>query len=235
MIRSSIHAFLRSVVHSRNHLFISSFLPSISFACLVLFFFLSLSFFLYFSFLIRSLLFCPWKVVFKTDKVLEINELADVHRLLMSFLNRVLTRLTGINQRMFLYFYTGACPSDWIRLNGSCYKISSDKLNWNAAKSACEAMGSELATVKSQNEQQALAPRIKEFTWIGLHRVSYDSSPLIWVDGTRPSYTNFYPGQPDHYGGYEDCVHMLLREGQVKWNDISCSLNMLFICEMNGE
>lgn len=51
-------------------------------------------------------------------------------------------------------------------------------------------MGSTLAMVTSQAEQQALSPKISQFTWIGLHRDPKDISRWLWIDGTRPTYTN---------------------------------------------
>ena len=48
--------------------------------------------------------------------------------------------------------------------------------------------------VTSQAEQQALSPKITQFTWIGLHRDPKDISRWLWIDGTRPTYTNWNTG-----------------------------------------
>ena len=132
------------------------------------------------------------------------------------------------------YFNAGACPKNWIHIQDSCYKISSRTVSWNAAKSACEAMGSKLAMVKSQAEQQALAPKISQMTWIGLHRDPTHKSRWFWVDGSRASYTNWYTGEPNNAGGKEDCVHFWPPAHSWKWNDFPCSNKLLYICETNG-
>ena len=129
------------------------------------------------------------------------------------------------------YFTAGICPKNWMHLQDSCYLISSGKLNWNAAKSACEAKGSKLAMVKSQAEQQALAPKISQDTWIGLYRNPNDKSRWIWVDGRGASYTNWNTGEPNNSGGKEDCVHFLSPAHSSKWNDMACLEQLFYVCE----
>ena len=132
------------------------------------------------------------------------------------------------------YFTAGVCPKNWMHIQDSCYKISSaGTFNWNAAKSACEAMGSNLAIVKSKAEQQALATKISQNTWIGLYRDPKDNSRWMWVDGSRASYTNWEGGEPNDVGGNEDCVHFW-QGHSGKWNDIKCSYKMFYVCETNG-
>ena len=122
-----------------------------------------------------------------------------------------------------------------MHIQDSCYKISSTgTFNWNAAKSACEAMGSKLAMVKSRAEQQALAPKISEKTWIGLHRDRKDMSRWMWVDGSRARYTNWYSKEPNNLGGNEDCAHFWPSAHSRKWNDMRCSYKMYYVCETSG-
>ena len=103
--------------------------------------------------------------------------------------------------------------------------------SWNSAKSACEAMRSTLAMVKSQAEQQAVASIISEKTWIGLQRDSKDNSPWLWVDGSNATYVNWADGKPDNSGGEEFCVQMFAKG---KWNDRRCSAAHSYLCETKG-
>ena len=112
-------------------------------------------------------------------------------------------------------------------MQGSCYKISSNTLNWNAAKSACEVLGSTLAMVKSQAEQQALAPNIRKLTWIGLHRDPKDKSRWLWIDGTRPNYTNWKAGGPN--SAVEECGHIWPTYAW-RWNDLTCHSSLKVSC-----
>ncbi|CAH3191186.1 unnamed protein product, partial [Porites evermanni] len=127
---------------------------------------------------------------------------------------------------------SGICPNNWIRLKGSCYKVSSGSTNWNAAKSACEAMGSKLAILTSQAEQQALASKISQDVWIGLHRDPNDNSRWMWVDGSRTTYTHWSNREPNDHGGNEDCTYMFPPAG--KWNDSPCSHGRQYLCETKG-
>ena len=131
----------------------------------------------------------------------------------------------------FTFQLSGLCPQHWIHQQGSCYNLSSVRLSWNSSKSACEAMRSTLAMVKSQAEQQAVASIISEKTWIGLQRDSKDNSPWLWVDGSHATYFNWAHKAPDNSGGEEFCVQMLSRG---KWNDKRCSAAHSYLCETSG-
>lgn len=130
--------------------------------------------------------------------------------------------------------FLGVCPNNWIHMQGSCYKLSSKALNWNAAKSACEALGSNLVVIHSQAELQALTSKIPESqtTWIGLHRDPKDKSHWLWVDGSRPTYTHWNTGEPN--GLHEECTHMYPKGRGWKWNDQGCSGAYPYVCETRG-
>jgi len=114
-------------------------------------------------------------------------------------------------------------------MQGSCYKFSSKALNWTAAKSACEALGSDLVVINSQTEQQALTSQIRQRTWIGMHRDPKDKSRWLWVDGSRLTYTYWYEGEPNSV--YEECAEMYPKVHGWKWNDLGCSNSFPYVCE----
>lgn len=119
-------------------------------------------------------------------------------------------------------------------MQGSCYKFSSKALNWNSAKSACEALGSNLVVINSHTEQQALISQIPESqrAWIGMYRDPKDKSRWLWVDGLRPTYTHWYKGEPNSL--HEECAEILTKAEGRKWNDRSCSVSIPYICETRG-
>ena len=122
------------------------------------------------------------------------------------------------------------CPNSWVNLQGSCYKFSSKALNWNAAKSACEALGSDLVVINSQAELQAIGAKITKDTWIGMHRDPKDKSRWLWVDGSRPTYTHWHKGEPN--GLHEECAEMYPKPW--KWNDAPCRYTYRYVCETRG-
>ena len=133
-----------------------------------------------------------------------------------------------------LFIILGVCPDSWIHMQGSCYKLSSGTLNWSAAKSACEALGSKLVSINSQAEQQALASKItyNQRTWIGFYRNPKDKSKWLWLDGSRSTYTNWNAGEPNSLG--EECAEIYPKARGWKWNDQSCTDSFRYICEIKG-
>ncbi|XP_078357186.1 C-type lectin mannose-binding isoform-like [Oculina patagonica] len=127
------------------------------------------------------------------------------------------------------------CPDNWIPLHGSCYKFSSIALGWNAAKSACGELGSNLVVINSQAEIEAITTKIPEpdtqRTWIGLHRFPNDTSSWMWVDGSPLTYTYWNNQEPNNAAGRDYCVEMYSRQHGWKWNDRPCSAALPYVCE----
>ena len=88
-------------------------------------------------------------------------------------------------------------------------------------------MGADLPTIKSSGEKDFIFDLMqkkqglsKEGAWLGLDR---SGSSFRWIDGTHVSYQNWGHGEPNNYGGHENCAQMY-RGGVIagKWNDIVC-------------
>ena len=75
--------------------------------------------------------------------------------------------------------------------------------------------------------------------------ISGQNGHQIWIGGNKfygnwrwdgiykgdITVTDWYAGQPDNLGGYENCLQ-LMRDGT--WNDHFCSAEFPFICEMKA-
>ena len=136
-----------------------------------------------------------------------------------------MTILTSI----FIYLSFIVCPQNWTPHQSTCYKLSSNTLEWIAAKFACEALGSNLAMLDSQAEQQNIGWRFR--AWIGLHRDLSNNSRWQWINGSVAVYLNFAYNQPDNWKGTEDCVEMLPSR---KWNDLNCDASLHYSCELSS-
>ena len=134
--------------------------------------------------------------------------------------------------KLYFDYVSAPCPIGWTSLYGSCYKVSSNELDWNSAKSACEALGSSLVILNSLAKIQELIKRTEGQTWIGLQRDLKGSSPWQWVDGSGAFYSYWWSGEPNNFGGNEDCVVMNPHMG--KWNDQECWKSHYYVCEING-
>ena len=69
--------------------------------------------------------------------------------------------------------------------------------------------------------------------YIGLFRVNDDlqKDTFYTAYGYEPSYTNWRSGEPNNFGGNEDCV--VLRNNDGKWNDVRCWTSIHFACQIN--
>ena len=83
--------------------------------------------------------------------------------------------------------------------------------------------------MNGQREQEALGLNVGRYTWIGLHRDPKDNTSWLWVDGSKPIFTNWLQNQPDNLKGIEDCVHMYT---SGKWNVKNCSHYVHYVCEI---
>ena len=120
-----------------------------------------------------------------------------------------------------------------LSLYGSCYKISSNELDWNSANSTCGELGSSLVILNSLAKVQELIKRTNGQTWIGLQWDLTDSSSWQWVDGSAASYSYWLSGEPNNHGNSsEDCVVMNPHIG--KWNNQACWKSHSYVCETNG-
>jgi Lectin C-type domain len=63
--------------------------------------------------------------------------------------------------------------------------------------------------------------------WIGYEDLALEGT-WEWADGSSSSYTQWAPGEPNSYGGNEDCTEMLM---DGTWNDLDCSDHRGFVCE----
>ena len=64
--------------------------------------------------------------------------------------------------------------------------------------------------------------------WVGLADIEIEGE-MRWRDGDLlggGQFSAFNPGQPDDFGGVEDCV----RINQGGWNDESCDIDHPFLC-----
>ncbi|XP_074544941.1 macrophage mannose receptor 1-like [Halichoeres trimaculatus] len=88
----------------------------------------------------------------------------------------------------------GGCPPNWKRLNSKCYMIiNKEKKTWEEARTHCRAMGGNLASILSQDEQVFLTGMlIKAPTtdlWIGLN--CRKNQQHYWTDGQPKKFYNW--------------------------------------------
>lgn len=129
-------------------------------------------------------------------------------------------------------FRVSLCPVDWNDEGQlGCYKIYNqpmDKRTWIEAREFCRSVGSDLASIPSLGVQELIrkAQNDSKKLWVGLSRIA---GSFRWSDGSKLTYANWRPGEPNNFFGNEQCVN-IWEEG--KWNDNSCHMSFGFICSI---
>uniref|UniRef100_A0A674NFD6 C-type lectin domain-containing protein n=1 Tax=Takifugu rubripes TaxID=31033 RepID=A0A674NFD6_TAKRU len=128
----------------------------------------------------------------------------------------------------FAFRFSVSCPAGkgWVYFSGSLYQVSSTKKTWDQSRSDCRQKGADLLIINSE-EEQAFANRFQKYMWIGLTDVTNEGS-WKWVDGTAMStrLLSLIRGLT-----LENCVDIKNFNAEKSWNDESCSLSLLWICE----
>ncbi|KAL7875533.1 hypothetical protein AOLI_G00104960 [Acnodon oligacanthus] len=107
---------------------------------------------------------------------------------------------------------------------------------WTDAQKHCRANFTDLATIESQEEMNAVIAVLNGTAgnfWIGLRQKGQQSTAVInqswnWSDGSNSSYTYWDDKQPN--GGVGDYCVQLLKSPGYRWNDEHCTRSNPFIC-----
>ena len=106
------------------------------------------------------------------------------------------------------------------------YKLSREEKTWEEHDALAREWGGHLASVTSAEENcKVRAVAESESCWLGGVRQGEGNGPGAehwkWSDGSEWAFTEWHPGQPDNWGGNEDCVVAL---GASFWYDAACQL-----------
>ena len=102
--------------------------------------------------------------------------------------------------------------------NGHWYKAVDRKVSWHEAKRLCEAMGGYLACIESEDEQRFIATLAGgRYLYLGATDEGHEGA-WEWGNGVPFTYTCWMKGQPNNYGGAENCL-ATYTEGQ--WVDVA--------------
>uniref|UniRef100_A0A3P8UK04 Collectin-12 n=1 Tax=Cynoglossus semilaevis TaxID=244447 RepID=A0A3P8UK04_CYNSE len=118
----------------------------------------------------------------------------------------------------------------------ACYFYSKDYLKFDEALSKCQSESASLLIINDEEEQEWLQKQtFKGYFWIGLTDRA-EENVWRWLDGTKPTFTYWKPGQPDNWGHMhaegEDCAGLIY---QGFWNDFFCEDSISYICEKQME
>ncbi|KAL6491171.1 hypothetical protein MHYP_G00015160 [Metynnis hypsauchen] len=112
------------------------------------------------------------------------------------------------------------------------FYVVNESKNWTEAQNYCREKYTDLVTVESQEEMNALIAFLNGtagLSWIGLRQdAQKNNASWIWSDGSNSSYRYWDTGEPN--GGVGDLCVQLLKSPEYKWNDAFCTWPNPFIC-----
>ncbi|KAM6905293.1 C-type mannose receptor 2 [Xenentodon cancila] len=127
------------------------------------------------------------------------------------------------------------CDVGWQAFQAGCYKLTSEKSDWNAAQKTCQKMEANLVSIHTLPELEFIIRSLKkdiEQLWIGLHDTDMQMD-FQWTDHTPVIFTHWHPYEPNNFRNTpEDCVSMWGTEG--RWDDSPCNLTLPSICKKPG-
>ncbi|XP_069106627.1 perlucin-like [Argopecten irradians] len=139
----------------------------------------------------------------------------------------------------------GGCPVAFQQYDESCYKVFVETATWIDAKKYCQIFGGDLVKIETQEEETTLEQVLND-----VHANRTAKIENYWVDGSdvltegewrwvgtpgysqliAGGYSNWEDGQPDNYGGSENCIQIRY-DFNMHWNDEDCDEKDSFICE----
>lgn len=119
------------------------------------------------------------------------------------------------------------------------------QVNQADAAAACQALGSDLLSVDSEEENSVLITELSQWTagymWLGLMSRdgirSNNRNDFLWMStGLTPTWTNWDGVEPNNYqypNSYEGvCVVALCGSATAAWNDVPCTVPTGYGCQV---
>lgn len=127
------------------------------------------------------------------------------------------------------------CDVGWQAFQAGCYKLTSEKIDWDTAQKTCQKMEANLVSIHTLPELEFIIRNLKkdiEQLWIGLHDTDMQMD-FQWTDHTPVIFTYWHPFEPNNFRNtQEDCVSIWGTEG--RWDDSPCNMTLPSICKKLG-
>uniref|UniRef100_A0A4W6FIQ0 Mannose receptor C-type 2 n=1 Tax=Lates calcarifer TaxID=8187 RepID=A0A4W6FIQ0_LATCA len=127
------------------------------------------------------------------------------------------------------------CDVGWQAFQAGCYKLTSEKTDWDTAQKTCQKMEANLVSIHTLPELEFILRNLKKDVdqlWIGLHDTDMQMD-FQWTDHTPVIFTYWHPFEPNNFRNtQEDCVSIWGADG--RWDDSPCNMTLPSICKKPG-
>ncbi len=127
----------------------------------------------------------------------------------------------------------GACGCTWATDGRHTFQLCTTSSTWAAAEATCAGWGYHLADVDDAAEDAWLWSEVGSVAaanwWFGFNDRGAEGT-FSWDGGSDSPYTNWRAGEPNDFGGSEDCT-WYATTGGGQWNDKDCAATAYFACE----
>ena len=134
--------------------------------------------------------------------------------------------------------------AEMIYFKGSIYRLMKKTMTFSEAQKSCKKWHSKsyLASVHSMAEHDALIGLLKNCkvsaAWLGGSDMTKEGT-WRWDDGSKFSWTKWFPGEPNNHGGGQDCLLLVQdlwktwgRSDQDMWDDGTCTKKFAYVCKV---
>ena len=130
------------------------------------------------------------------------------------------------------------CPGEVLAYDDHAYVVVTTASTWEAARSACADIGYHLVDVRDSAEEawiwvEAEAADPAASWWHGANDREAEGT-FGWDGGSPSVFLDWRTGEPNDFGGNEDCA-AFADDGGGSWNDRDCASVYPFFCETGCE
>ncbi|KAL6455518.1 hypothetical protein MHYP_G00360580 [Metynnis hypsauchen] len=126
----------------------------------------------------------------------------------------------------------------WLYFGNKVYFFSTERKIWSESRQLCRERGADLVIIKSREKQEFVSNAFGSTeAWIGLTDI-HTEDVWKWVDNSTLTTKFWFKGEPNDYGGIEDCAVTGYRgagsERVSTWADYPCNhheIKFAGICE----
>ncbi|XP_023023105.2 macrophage mannose receptor 1 [Leptinotarsa decemlineata] len=117
------------------------------------------------------------------------------------------------------------------------FLLGAAKVTRDEAKQLCQEQSMKLVSIQNSEKNEDISRLLQnnnlsdgEGAWTSGNKIA-DGTTWTWLDGSKITYLNWGPGEPNSYGGNESCIEVFKRNTDAFWNDLSCDYKRAYICE----